>query len=106
MSWPALADHLGKCFAPSLERPPVLAQPVILLPSRFAPVAFDDLTQRLRWPLMDLGGAWISLTLDHDDEGRGLGASGIAALEAALRRRRPMPPCARPPNCCRPVSTR
>src|SRR5882672_2724502 len=84
MSWPILADHLARCFAPSLEMPPLLAQPVILLPSRIAPVAFDDLTQRLRWPLMDLSGAWISLTLDHNDEGRGLGASRIAALEAAI----------------------
>ena len=33
---------------------------------------------------MDLSGAWISLTLDHNDEGRGLGATRIAALEAAL----------------------
>ncbi|WP_210183145.1 hypothetical protein [Bradyrhizobium lablabi] len=84
MSWPILADHLARCFAPSLDAPPLPAQPVVLLPSRIAPVTFDDLTQRLRWPLMDLSGAWISLTLDHDDEGRGLGASRIAALEAAL----------------------
>jgi hypothetical protein len=33
---------------------------------------------------MDFGGAWISLTLDHNDEGRGLGGRRIAALEAAL----------------------
>jgi len=84
MSWPILADHLARSFAPSLDMPPLAAQPVVLLPSRIAPVAFDDLTQRLRWPLMDLGGAWISLTLDHNDEGRGVGASRIAALEAAL----------------------
>jgi hypothetical protein len=84
MSWPILADHLARCFAPSLDMPPVPAQPVILLPSRMAPVAFDDLTQRLRWPLMDPSGAWISLTLDHNDEGRGLGAGRIAALEATL----------------------
>jgi hypothetical protein len=84
ISWPILADHLARCFAPSLDMPPLSAQPVVLLPSRIAPVAFDDLTQRLRWPLMDLSGAWISLTLDHNDEGRGLGASRIAALEAAI----------------------
>jgi hypothetical protein len=84
MSWPILADHLARCFAPSLDMPPLSAQPVILVPSRIAPVTFDDLTQRLRWPLMDLSGAWISLTLDHNDEGRGLGAGRIAALEAAL----------------------
>ncbi|MCA6117258.1 SWIM zinc finger family protein [Bradyrhizobium sp. WSM 1738] len=84
MSWPILADYLGRCFAPSLDRPLLSAQPVILVPSRIAPVTFDDLTQRLRWPLMDVSGAWISLTLDHDDEGRGLGASRIAALEAAI----------------------
>ena len=84
MSWPILAAHLARCFAPSLEMPPLAAQPVILVPSRIAPVAFDDLTQRLRWPLMDSGGAWISLNLDHNDEGRGLGTRRIAALEAAL----------------------
>jgi hypothetical protein len=84
MSWPILADYLARCFAPSLDMPPLSAQPVILVPSRIAPVTFDDLTQRLRWPLMDQGGAWISLTLDHDDDGRGLGASRIAALEAAI----------------------
>jgi hypothetical protein len=84
LSWPILADYLERCFAPSLEVPPLLAQPVILVPSRLAPLTFDDLTQQLRWPLMDIGGAWISLTLDHDDDGRGLGASRIAALEAAI----------------------
>jgi hypothetical protein len=84
MSWPVLADYLARCFAPSLDMPPLSAQPVVLLPSRIAPIAFDDLTQRLRWPLMDLSGAWVSLTLDHNDEGRGLGASRIAALEAAI----------------------
>jgi hypothetical protein len=83
-SWPLLADHLARCFAPSLDKPPPPAQPVVLFPGRMAPVTFDDLTQRLRWPLMDLGGAWISLTLDHNDEGRGLGANRIAALEAAI----------------------
>lgn len=84
LSWPILADYLERCFAPSLEVPPLPAQPVILVPSRIAPLTFDDLTQQLRWPLMDIGGAWISLTLDHDDDGRGLGASRIAALEAAI----------------------
>jgi hypothetical protein len=83
-SWPILADHLARCFAPSLDTPPLAAQLVALLPSRIAPVTFDDLTQRLRWPLMDFSGAWISLTLDYNEEGRGLGASRIAALEAAI----------------------
>ena len=83
-SWPILADHLARCFAPSLDTPPLPAQLVVLLPSRIAPVAFDDLTQRLRWPLMDFTGAWISLTLDYNEEGRGLGASRIAALEATI----------------------
>jgi SWIM zinc finger len=84
MSWPILANHLARCFAPSLDMPPLSAQPVVLVPSRIAPVTFDDLTQRLRWPLMDQSGAWISLALDHNDEGRGLGANRIAALEAAI----------------------
>jgi len=84
MSWPSLADHLARCFAPSLDTPPLSAQLVVLLPGRIAPVTFDDLTQRLRWPLMDFAGAWISLTLDYNEDGRGLGASRIAALEAAL----------------------
>ena len=65
-------------------RAPLSAQPVVLAPSRIAPVTFDDLTQRLRWPLMDQSGGWISLALDHNDEGRGLGANRIAALEAAI----------------------
>ena len=84
MSWPILADHLARLFAPSLDVPPLSAQPVVLVPGRIAPVVFDDLSQRLRWPLMDHGGAWISLTLDHNDDGRGLGAGRIAALEAAI----------------------
>jgi hypothetical protein len=84
MSWQNLADHLARCFAPSLDASPLSAQLVVLLPSRVAPVAFDDLTQRLRWPLMDFTGSWISLTLDYNEEGRGLGASRIAALEAAI----------------------
>jgi hypothetical protein len=84
MSWPGLADHLARCFAPSLDTPPLSARLVVLLPSRIAPVAFDDLTQRMRWPLMDFTGAWISLTLDYNEEGRGLGAGRIAALEAAI----------------------
>lgn len=84
MSWSILADCLARSFAPSLDRPPLPEQPVILVPSRVAPVTFDDLTQRLRWPMMDVSGAWISLTLDHGDDGRGLGASRIAALEAAI----------------------
>jgi SWIM zinc finger len=84
MSWPNLADQLSRSFAPSLDAPPLSSQPVVLLPSQIAPVSFDDLTQRLRWPLMDVSGSWISLTLDHDDEGRGLGARRIAALEVAL----------------------
>src|SRR5260221_6059764 len=84
ISWPILADPLARYFAPTLDLPPPSAQPVVLIPNRIAPVAFDDLTQRLRWQLMDLSGAWISLTLDHNDEGRGLGASRIAALEAAI----------------------
>jgi hypothetical protein len=84
LSWPMLDDHLARAFAPSLDAPPLAAQPVVLLPSRIAPVVFDDLSQRLRWPLMDASGVWMSLTLDHDDDGRGLGARRIAALEAAL----------------------
>ncbi|GLS19397.1 hypothetical protein GCM10007874_24140 [Labrys miyagiensis] len=82
-SWTILADTLARAFAPSLDRPPP-SRPVILMPHRLAPVSFDDLTQTLRWPLMDRVGAWIALTLGHDDEGRGLGAHRIAALEAAV----------------------
>ena len=37
MSWPILADHLARCFAPSLDTPPLSSQPVILLPSQIAP---------------------------------------------------------------------
>jgi hypothetical protein len=55
----------------------------VLCPQRTAPVAFDELTQSLSWPLMDAAGNWIALSLDHDLSGSGLGARRIDALEAA-----------------------
>lgn len=83
-SWQRLAEDLGDSFAPSLAAPPPAAVPVILYPARIAPVAFDDLTQSLTWPLMDRAGQWLALSLEHDESGGGLGARRIAALEAAL----------------------
>ena len=83
-SWQRLADDLGDSFAPSLAAPPPAAVPVVLYPARIAPVAFDDLTQSLTWPLMDRAGKWLALSLDHDESGGGLSARRIAALEAAL----------------------
>jgi len=83
-AWPVLAEHLGACFAPALAAPPPAAVPVILYPARIAPVAFDDLSQSLSWPLMDQAGNWLALSLDYDEAGSGLGARRIAALEAAL----------------------
>jgi len=81
-SWPALAATLAERFAPTLDAPPPAAAPVILFPARIAPIAFDDLTQSLTWPLMDGQGNWLALSLDHDLSGSGLGAHRIAALEA------------------------
>jgi len=83
-SWRRLADGLAGRFAPALDAAAPSAVPVILKPARVSPVAFDDLTQSLSWPLMDASGQWLALALDHDDQGSGLGARRIAALEAAI----------------------
>jgi len=84
VSWQHLAEHLAESFAPSLMAPAPAAVPVILYPARIAPVAFDDLTQTLAWPLMDRAGQWLALSLEHDEASSGLGAGRIAALEAVL----------------------
>ncbi len=81
-AWPRLAAYLEGCFVPSLDAPPATARPVVVAPARLAPIIFDDLSQTLRWPLMDHAGYWTALSLGHVD--RGLGAHRIAALEAIM----------------------
>jgi hypothetical protein len=83
-SWRRLAAGLAEHFAPALDAAAPSAVPVVLVPARVSPVAFDDLTQSLSWPLMDASGQWLALALDYDDQGSGLGARRIAALEAAI----------------------
>jgi hypothetical protein len=53
----------------------------LLAPAASAPPYFDDFTQQLVWPLRDASGAWLALTLDHEEPV----AVAIAALEASVR---------------------
>ena len=64
-SWGELQSHLLTHFRPSLSEGQVAPRPVILAPSRHAPVYFDELAQQTVWPLCDTDGAWIGLTLPH-----------------------------------------
>jgi SWIM zinc finger len=59
VSWRRLADGLAERFAPALDAVVPSAVPVILVPARVAPVAFDDLTQSLSWQLMDASGQMV-----------------------------------------------
>lgn len=54
----------------------------LMAPAQTAAPYFDDLAQQLIWPVMDETGAWLALTLDHDDTV----GTAIEALEAAVER--------------------
>ncbi len=53
----------------------------LIAPSQIAPPFFDDLAQQLVWPVRDQHGAWLALTLDHEEPV----APAIAALEAQVK---------------------
>lgn len=53
----------------------------LLAPVSSAPPYFDDLEQQLVWPLGDVHGRWLALTLDHEEPV----ATAIEALEAHVR---------------------
>lgn len=53
----------------------------LIQPSQIAPVYFDDLAQQLVWPVRDEAGAWLALTLDHEEPV----SPAITALEANVK---------------------
>jgi hypothetical protein len=53
----------------------------LIMPSQIAPVYFDDLAQQLVWPVRDEAGAWLALTLDHEEPV----SPAITALEANVK---------------------
>ena len=53
----------------------------LIMPTLIAPVYFDDLAQQLVWPVRDEAGAWLALTLDHEEPV----SPAITALEANVK---------------------
>jgi hypothetical protein len=84
MSWPVLAEHLARCFAPSLDMPPLPAQPVILVPSRLGP---GDVRRSDSAPALAIDGFWRRLDCAQPRSRRRRPRAwrkSHAALEAAL----------------------
>ena len=77
--WSALTGYFRDRVGVGLE---ASAAPVacLIAPQTCAAPWFDDLAQQLIWPVRDVYGAWLALTLDHDDHG----SLAIAALEASV----------------------
>lgn len=77
--WSALTRYFRDQTGLGLE---ASAAPVacLIAPQACAAPSFDDLAQKLIWPVRDVYGAWLTLTLDHDDQG----SPSIAALEASV----------------------
>jgi hypothetical protein len=65
--WQELQAHCRRHFRPGLLSP-TAALPVLLMPS---PAWFDELAQRLIWPLADEHGDWIGLSLSQGVDERG-----------------------------------
>lgn len=57
------------------------AAAALIAPSAIAPAFFDDLAQQLIWPVRDVAGRWLALTLDHEEPV----SAAIEALEANVR---------------------
>lgn len=57
------------------------AAAALIAPVQIAPPFFDDLAQQLVWPVRDEAGAWLALTLDHEEPV----SPAITALEAHVR---------------------
>jgi SWIM zinc finger len=64
--WAALAAALADRASPALSAEGLGRAPVLLMPSRHAPVTFDELAQEHVWPVCDGAGRWTALTLPHD----------------------------------------
>lgn len=57
------------------------AAAALIAPAAIAPPFFDDLAQQLIWPVRDVHGRWLALTLDHEEPV----SRAIEALEANVR---------------------
>ncbi len=79
--WEELRIALAEGFALGLA---ATGQPqmVLLYPSDSARPSFDELAQRLIWPLRDAEGRWLAVMLDHDERG----STAIENLQKALGR--------------------
>lgn len=64
--WETLQDDLASRFGLGVD---ANGQPQMALiePAETARPQFDDLAQQLIWPVRDIAGKWIALTIDHDD---------------------------------------
>jgi len=58
--------------------------PVVLLLRGQASAQFDEIAQTLIWPVADVRGLWVGLTLDYE----GVGRDRIATLEQLIRNER------------------
>lgn len=79
--WEAMRAALAGGFALGLA---ATGQPqmVLLHPTDTARPSFDELAQRLIWPLRDAEGRWLAVMLDHDVRG----STAIENLQMALGR--------------------
>ena len=57
------------------------AQMILIAPADSGRPFFDELAQRLVWPVRDNAGRWLALTLDHDENASG----AIERLESEMR---------------------
>lgn len=67
-SWRPLADRLRQRLAGSQISTDRTAEPVLLRPRRTATPWLDELTQTLNWPIEDMTGTWLILSVPHDPE--------------------------------------
>ena len=82
--WGHLQTYLQARFTPRLAADSNRDVPVLLLFSRQASARFDEITQTLSWPVADVSGRWIGLTLDYE----GVERDRISVLEEMIRTER------------------
>lgn len=78
--WSELRSEFHRQAGLGLDAVPGPA-PCLLAPSATALPYFDDLSQKLIWPIRDAQGAWLALTLDHEEPS----SVAIEALEDQVR---------------------
>jgi hypothetical protein len=78
--WSELRSEFHRQAGLGLDAVPGPA-PCLLAPSATASPYFDDLSQKLIWPIRDTQGAWLALTLDHEEPS----SVAIEALEDQVR---------------------